>query len=226
MAGKTIVVTGAGGGVGHGVVRHILAAGHTVAAVDRSAQDAGGLPVDRWCPFQGDILSAAFMDGVVAATAERFGHVDALLHLAGTYAYAPLAETDLQLWQRLLAVNLTSAYTAARATLGALRTSRGSMTFVGAQAARTAPANQSAYNASKAGVLTFMESLAHELRADGIRVNAIVPDIIDTPANRKNMPNSDFSRWLSAEQVADVSLYLLSDAASAVTGAAITLQRS
>lgn len=226
MTAKTVLVTGAAGGVGQGVVRSLLAAGHAVAAVDRAAQDGAELPADRWCALQGDVLSPEFMSEAVSATTRRFGRLDGLIHLTGTYAYAPLADTDLALWERVLSVNLASAYVAARAVLDALRASHGVIVFVGAQAARTTPANQSAYNASKAGLLAFMETLAHELRPDGVRVNAIVPDIIDTPANRKNMPNSDFSRWLTPQQVADAFLYLLSDAALAVTGAAITLQRS
>jgi NAD(P)-dependent dehydrogenase (short-subunit alcohol dehydrogenase family) len=164
------------------------------------------------------------MESAVGSARERFGRLDALIHLAGTYAYASLSDTDLELWNRLVDTNLTSAFVAARSAASALQASRGLMVFVGAQAGLAAPRNQSAYNASKAALMTFARTLAAELRPQGVRVNCIVPDIIDTPANRNSMPNADTSKWLSVDQVADVLLYLLSDASSGVTGAAIALQ--
>lgn len=100
------------------------------------------------------------------------------------------------------------------------------MVFVGAQAALTFPANQAAYNAAKSGVLALAKTLATELRPAGIRVNSVVPDIIDSAANRRSMPNANSEKWLRPEQVADTLLYLLSDEASGVTGASITLQRT
>jgi len=225
MTERCVLITGAGGALGQGVTRAMLAAGHAVVGVDRvrlDLPDAG----ERLEALEGDALSPEFMESAVQRAQERFGELNALIHLAGTYAYATLADTDLELWHRLLNANFTSAYVAARAALPALQASSGAMVFVGAQAAMSAPAKQSAYNASKAGLMTFMRTLSQELRPDGIRVNCIVPDIIDTPANRKNMSNADTSRWLTVDQVTDVLLYLLSDGASGITGAAITLQRS
>jgi len=232
MTGTSVLITGAAGAVGQGVVQAVLAAGHGVIAVDRVQLDAG--VIAREIPeaavglhvLEGDALSPDFMASAVQTGERRFGHLDALIHLAGTYAYASLTETDIDLWHKVLNANLTSAYVAARSVLPALRTTRGVMVFVGAQAALSAPSNQSAYNASKAGLMTFARTLSQELRPDGIRVNCIIPDIIDTPANRRSMPNSDPTRWLTLDQVADVLLYLLSGRASAVTGAAIAVQRS
>lgn len=232
MTGQCVLITGAGGALGRGVTRAMLDAGHAVVAVDRSQLDprvvTGGTPDagDRLEVLQGDALSPEFMESAVRRAEERFDGLGALIHLAGTYAYASLADTDLELWERLLNANFTSAYVAARAALPALRASRGLMVFVGAQAALSAPARQSAYNATKAGLMTFARSLSQELRPDGVRVNCIVPDIVDTPANRKSMPNADTARWLTVDEVADVLLYLLSDRAAAITGAAITLQHS
>jgi NAD(P)-dependent dehydrogenase (short-subunit alcohol dehydrogenase family) len=207
----------------------MLAAGHAVTAVDRSGFDqAEVIPSDQAAQrlqiLQGDALSPDFMESAVGSARERFGRLDALIHLAGTYAYASLSDTDLELWHRLVDTNLTSAFVAARSAASALQASRGLMVFVGAQAGLAAPRNQSAYNASKAALMTFARTLAAELRPQGVRVNCIVPDIIDTPANRNSMPNADTSKWLSVDQVADVLLYLLSDASSGVTGAAIALQ--
>lgn len=231
MTRTCVLITGGAGALGRGVVGAMLAAGHAVVAVDRVRLDTDTFAAtspdigERLRPLEGDALSPDFMGHAVQDAETQFGRLDGLIHLAGSYAYAPLAETNMELWHRLLDANFTSGYVAARAALPALRASHGSMVFVGAQAAISAPTNQSAYNASKAGLMTFVRTLSQELRPDGIRVNCIVPDIIDTPANRKSMPTSDVSRWLTVDQVAEVLLYLLSDAASAVTGAAITLQR-
>ena len=232
MRGKAVLITGAAGALGRGVVRAMLEAGHAVSSVDRVRADPGPIAAEidgaaeRLQTLEGDALSPESMENAVRRAEDEFGRIDALLHLAGTYAYAPLSDMDVDLWHRLLDANVTSAYVAARACLPALRGSHGSMVFVGAQAATAAPANQSGYNAGKAALMTFARSLSQELRPDGIRVNCIVPDIIDTPANRKSMPDSDTSRWLTVDQVADVLLYLLSEQASGVTGAAIALQRS
>lgn len=232
MTGKCILITGGAGALGQGVVRAMLAAGHSVLSVDRVRLDTTAFATEigdtgeRLQALEGNALSPEFMESAVQQGQEQFGKLDACIHLAGTYAYASLADTDLDLWQRLLDANFTSAYVVARASLPALRASRGLMIFVGAQAAATAPANQSAYNATKAGLMTFARTLSQELRGDGIRVNCIVPDIIDTPANRRSMPNADTSRWLTVDHVGNVLLYLLSEQAAGVTGAAINLQRT
>jgi NAD(P)-dependent dehydrogenase (short-subunit alcohol dehydrogenase family) len=226
MAGKTILITGAAGALGQGVLRSVLAAGYKVIGVDRAPLPEEFAQSAQVLGLQGDALSPQFMDAAVRQGTERFGSIDGLFHLAGMYRYSPLADTDLDTWNLILSVNLTSVYVAAHAVLPALTESHGAMVFVGAAAGINAPGNQSAYVVSKAGVIAFARSLAAELRPAGVRVNCIVPDIIDSPANRKSMPNADTSKWLTTEQVADALLYLVSDAASAVTGAAMTLQRS
>jgi NAD(P)-dependent dehydrogenase (short-subunit alcohol dehydrogenase family) len=226
MVGKTVLINGAAGALGREVVQAVAGAGHHVVAVDRSPLPDEVARLEHVRAVQGDALSPDFMAGAVAEAADRFGGLDALFHLAGTYRYASLADTDLDLWQTVLNVNLTSAYVAARAALPALTDTHGVMVFVGAQAGINAPGNQAAYVASKAGVIAMTRSLAAELRLAGVRVNCIVPDIIDTPANRASLPKADPEKWLQPQQVADVLLYLLSDAASGITGAAINLQRS
>jgi NAD(P)-dependent dehydrogenase (short-subunit alcohol dehydrogenase family) len=231
MAGKSVLITGGTGALGQSVVESVVQHGHSASVVYVSPEewtrlhDALAANEEQVLGLQGDALSLDFMERAVRQTVDRFGSLDGLFHLIGGYAYAPLEETSPETWQRILGLNLTSAYVAAHAALPSL-SSGGVMVFVGAQAAFTTPANQVAYNAAKAGVLALAETLAHELRPKGIRVNAIVPDIIDTPANRKAMSNANIDRWLKPQQVADVLLYLLSDQASGVTGATITLQRT
>src|SRR5579875_934271 len=230
-AEKSILVTGGTGALGGAVVEAAIAAGHSIAVVYIVPAEWEALrgrigDTDQLLGLEGDVLSAEFMADAVRQTVERFGRLDALIHLVGGYRYAPLEETPPELWNRIINLNLTSAYTAAHAALPALSERGGSMTFVGAQAAITAPPGQVAYNAAKAGVLSLVQTLAHELRPKGIRVNSIVPDIIDTPANRASMPKSNPDRWLQPSQVADTLMYLVSDDASGVTGAAVTLQRT
>ncbi len=232
MTEKTVLITGGTGALGQPVVQAVVRRGHAASVVYRAPAEWARLNDalkdvrERLLGLEGDAFSLDFMEAAVRATEDRFGSLDGLFHLVGGYAYAPLEDTSPDLWQRIVTLNLSSAYVAARATLSALASSRGVMVFVGAQAALKTPANQSAYNASKAGVIALAQTLANELRASGVRVNSIVPDIIDTPANRKSMPNASYDRWLAPEQVADVLLYLLSDEASGVTGAALALQRS
>ena len=228
---KSILITGGTGALGGAVVEAAIVGGHSASVVyivpaewEKLRERVGN--TDRLLGLEGDVLSADFMANAVQEIIERFGRLDALVHLVGGYRYAPLDETPPDLWNRIINLNLTSAYTTAHAALPALSERGGSMAFVGAQAAITAPPGQVAYNASKAGVLSFMQSLAHELRPKGIRVNSIVPDIIDTPANRASMPKSNPDRWLQPSQVADALMYLVSDEASGVTGAAVTLQRA
>jgi NAD(P)-dependent dehydrogenase (short-subunit alcohol dehydrogenase family) len=229
---KTVFITGGTGALGQAVVQAVVGRGHAASVVYRARaewqrlNDALPDAEEHLLGLEGDALSPEFMATAVQATGERFGSLDGLFHLVGGYAYASLGDTAPDLWRRMLDLNLSSAYVAARATLPALTASRGVMVFVGTQAALTTPANQSAYNAGKAGVMALAQTLAKELRPKGIRVNSVVPDIIDTPANRQSMPNAKYGQWLAPEQVADVLLYLLSDEGSGVTGATIALQRS
>src|SRR5438270_10748338 len=122
---RVVMITGAGGALGRGVVRAMLRVGHAVVGIDRAPIDGDSLTADipasgdRLAGLQGDSLSPEFMESAVKETQSRFSRLDALVHLAGTYAYAPLADTDLEVWDRLVNANFTSAYVAARASLPA-----------------------------------------------------------------------------------------------------------
>ena len=142
-----------------------------------------------------------------------------LINIAGGFAFETIADGDLKTWQRMYALNVMTALNASRAAIPHLTASgAGRIINVGAMGALLAGAGMGAYAASKAGVHRLTEALAAEHKGK-ITVNAVLPSIIDTPANRASMPKADFTKWVTPKELADVILFLASDAASAVTGA-------
>ncbi|MGB3506827.1 MAG: SDR family oxidoreductase, partial [Xanthobacteraceae bacterium] len=155
----------------------------------------------------------------VDAVARHFGQLDGLINVAGAFAYETVADGDPATWSRLHAINLLTALNASRAAIPHLvKSSAGRIVNVGAMGALRAGAGMGPYAASKAGVHRLTEALAAELKGK-VTVNAVLPSTIDTPANRRDMPDSDFSAWVRLDELAAVILFLASDAASAVTGA-------
>jgi len=224
LQGKLVAVTGGFGQLGMAVVRAALDAGAQVAALDRARSPADTAALAGVLAL-GE-LDLAEPDTAVRAldqVATRFGGLDALVNVAGTFRWETLEKGSVETWDLLYRVNLRSAVSASRAALPHL-TKRGGGRIVnigaGAAAAR-AGAGMGAYAASKAGLHKFTESLAEEVKDRGIMVNAVLPSTIDTPANRADMPNADFSRWVAPRAIADVIVFLLSDQARAVTGALI-----
>jgi len=150
---------------------------------------------------------------------EHFGGLDALINVAGGFAYESVTDGDPKTWQRMYALNVLTALNASRAALPHLAASAsGRIVNVGAMGALQAGAGMGAYAASKAGVHRLTEALAAEWKGK-VTVNAVLPSTIDTPANRASMSKSDFTKWVRPQELADVILFLASDAASAVTGA-------
>jgi NAD(P)-dependent dehydrogenase (short-subunit alcohol dehydrogenase family) len=224
LQGKIVAVTGSFGQLGLAVVRAALGAGAQVAALDRARSPADTMALDGVLAM-GE-LDLAEPDTAVRAldqVAARFGGLDALVNVAGTFRWEKLEQGSLDTWDLLYRVNLRSAVSASKAALPHLaRRGSGRIVNIGAGAAAAkAGAGMGAYTASKAGVAKLTESLAEELKDRGVTVNAVLPSIIDTPANRADMPNADFSRWVAPRAIADVIVFLLSDQASAVTGALI-----
>jgi NAD(P)-dependent dehydrogenase (short-subunit alcohol dehydrogenase family) len=217
---QTIVVTGAFGALGRVVVQRLLDAGATVAAIDlaeakEEADQPGLLRLGGVDAGDRVALARAFERAV-----EAFGGLDGLVNIAGGFRWETLAEGDLATWDRMYQMNLRSAVSACMAALPHLGSRpQAAIVNIGALGAVKAGAGMGAYAASKAGVARLTESLAEELKDRGIRVNAVLPSIIDTPANRADMPDADFSRWVAPEALADAILFLLSPASRAVTGA-------
>jgi NAD(P)-dependent dehydrogenase (short-subunit alcohol dehydrogenase family) len=153
--------------------------------------------------------------------ASKLGGIDVLINIAGGFRWETIADGSLETWDFLYSINLKTALCACKAALGYLPAENGRIVNVGAAAAAKAGTGMGAYTASKAGVAKLTESLAEELKDKGINVNAVLPTIIDTPANRAEMPKADFTRWVAPEALADVIVFLSSHAGRAVTGASI-----
>lgn len=218
LAGKRIAITGAFGSLGAAVVQAALAAGAQVAAIDRADAPADTQGAHA---FGGvDLADAAQAKAAIDAAAQALGGLDALVNIAGTFRFEMLADGSAETWDFLYRVNLRTAVAASQAALAHLPDG-GRIVNIGAASALKAGAGVGAYTASKSGVMRFTESLAEELKPRGITVNAVLPSILDTPPNRKDMPKADFGKWVTPAQLAHVIVFLLSDAASAITGALI-----
>ena len=224
LQAKVVAVTGGFGQLGQAVVHAALNAGAQVAALDRAGLPGKGtLPKAAFALGELDLAETDAAALALDQVAARFGGLDALVNIAGTFRWETLEKGSLETWDLLYRVNLRSAVSTSRAALPHLmRRGAGRIVNIGAGAAvARAAAGMGAYTASKAGVAKFTEALAEELKDRNITVNAVLPSTIDTPANRADMPKADFSRWVTPQAIADVIVFLLSDQARAVTGALI-----
>ena len=220
MKSKVVVVTGAFGALGGAVVQVAAARGARVAALDLSAPPravevavgATGLALGG-----ADLTDPAAAAAVLQQVAARLGGVDVLVNVAGAFRYEPIEGGDPATWDLMYKINVTTAVNASRAALAyLLKSDAGAIVNIGAGAAIKAGAGMGAYAASKAGVHRFTESLAEELKGR-VTVNAVLPSTIDTPANRRDMPDADFSKWVAPEALAHIILFLAEN--RAVTGA-------
>jgi NAD(P)-dependent dehydrogenase (short-subunit alcohol dehydrogenase family) len=218
MDGKVIVVTGALGALGKVVAEVALARGARVAGVDHAPSQIAAAP-NRIELGGIDLSDAAQTGKAIGAVVAQFGRLDALINIAGGFAFEAVAEGDPKTWQRMYALNVLTALNASQAAIPHLAASgAGRIVNIGAMGALQAGAGMGPYAASKAGVHRLTEALAAEWKGK-ITVNAVLPSTIDTPANRASMPKADFAKWVTPKELADVILFLASDAASGVTGA-------
>jgi NAD(P)-dependent dehydrogenase (short-subunit alcohol dehydrogenase family) len=224
IAGRTVVVTGAAGALGRAVVANLLAADARVVAVDVSETALGALqPAPNLVQAAVDLHDEAATRGAMGQAVARFGRIDGLVCLAGGYfGDTPIADTPPARLREQLELNLLTAYTAIHAALPHLVAGGGGVILgVSSRPAVVTAPGAVAYGIAKLGVLKLMEQLALEYREQGVRANAILPSIIDTPANRRAMPDADPARWVRPEQIAAVLRFLLSDDAAIISGAAI-----
>lgn len=217
MSERVVAITGGHGVLGKAVLDAALQAGLKVAVIDH----AQGHAVPKGVLEVGgvDLTDADQAQKAVDAVIARFGRLDALLNIAGGFVWQTLDDVA-PAWDRMYALNVTTARNASRAALPALKASpEGRIVNVGSAAALKAGAGMGAYGAAKAGVHALTQSLAEELKSTSVTVNAVLPSIIDTPANRKDMPDADPATWVAPGDLAQVILFLASPDSRAMTGA-------
>ncbi|MHB9032700.1 MAG: SDR family NAD(P)-dependent oxidoreductase [Anaerolineae bacterium] len=227
--GKTILVTGATGALGAATARQCASLGANLVLTARS-QDALqaaavelGLPDERILTHPADLTNPGDAAALMAAIAGRFGGVDILLHTTGGWSgKARLAELADDEWFKMLNLNLNAAMYINRAVLPWMLAHKwGRIVNVAARAAVLPGARQAAYNVAKAGVVALTSSIAQDYRRSGVTANCVLPGTIDTPENRRDLPEADFSRWVQPDEIVAAMLYLASNSAAAVNGAAI-----
>jgi NAD(P)-dependent dehydrogenase (short-subunit alcohol dehydrogenase family) len=227
---KVVLVAGGTGGLGRAVSLAFLEAGARVNVTYRRRDEfdlltklAGGDGGGRLEGFDTDVTDEAAVTGLIGGIVGRHGRLDVLVNTVGGYVGGvKLWELDTKIFEQMMNLNLRSGYALARAAVRVmLKQGGGAIVNVAAKAAFDHGAGASAYAASKAAAVAMMDCLAEDLKETGIRVNSILPSIIDTEANRKAMPKADFSKWPKAEDIARVILFLCGDEARVVHGAAV-----
>jgi NAD(P)-dependent dehydrogenase (short-subunit alcohol dehydrogenase family) len=226
---RVVIVTGAAGNLGSAVARAFQAAGGKLVLVDRAADRLPRLfpgladSPDRFLATGVDLTDADAVVGMVEETVSRWGRIDVLVNAAGGYrGGTAVHETPLQTWDFLLNLNARSVFIASSAVVPAmLERGSGKIVSVAARAALEGGRTLGPYSVSKSAVVRLTESMSAELKKSGINVNCVLPGTIDTPQNRASMPKADTSRWVAPEALADVILFLASDTARAVHGAAV-----
>ena len=229
FAGQLVLVAGGTGGLGRAVTLAFLEQGATAAVKYRNPTEldalkaAAGTNASRLSGHSTDVTDEAAVRGLVDELFARHGRLDALVNAVGGYAGgAKLWEMDAKTLDQMLLLNLRSGYVLARAAAPVmLKQGHGAIVNVASRSALVHGPGESAYTASKAAAVALIDSLAADLKGTGVRANSILPSIIDTEANRKAMPKADFSKWPKPEEIARVVLFLCSDDAKLVHGAAI-----
>ena len=214
----SVLITGASGGLGGAVCNAFLHTGAKVIGVDRSAKDT-----KPYLTIAADVTTGEGCDAMVRQALEH-GPIDAVVHLVGGFSPGTIATTSDQVWDLMMSLNAKAAFNVMRASLPSMIAAQcGRIVAVGSRAAVEASPGISAYAVSKAALVALVKNAAAEVRDSGITVNAVLPSTIDTPANRKAMAGADFSTWVAPESIAQLIVWLCSDAAANVSGAAIPI---
>jgi NAD(P)-dependent dehydrogenase (short-subunit alcohol dehydrogenase family) len=220
MKGKIALITGAKGGLGTAVTEAFLSAGATVAGTSRSIKQSD-FPQSNFVALPADLTDAAATRELVQFIIQRFGKIDVLVHVAGGFAAAPIHLTSDEMWNRLRDLNTTSAFHIAREVVLAMRASGGGRIIaIGSLAAMDPHPGLGAYMASKSAMAAIFRTIAIENFDAGITSNLIMPDTMDTPTNRAEMPNANPSKWVKPQDVAKITLALARDE-SKINGAII-----
>lgn len=223
------MITGASGNLGTATYRAFLKHGGKVALLSLDAEKILplepelGIIEDSILKISTDLTSESEVDAAVEKTLSTFGQIDVLVNIAGGYkGGTPIHETPSDYLDSLFDLNFRTTFNTSKSvTPSMLARGAGSIINIAARAGLSGPAKLAVYSASKAAVIRLTESMAAEMKNEGVRVNCILPGTIDTPRNRLDMPKADFSRWVSPDSIADVILFLASEGARSITGASI-----
>jgi NAD(P)-dependent dehydrogenase (short-subunit alcohol dehydrogenase family) len=232
LDGRTVVLTGAAGALGRATAEALAAAGANVVLVDldgagvRELERELDLPEGRSLALGGDLADPERAKEIAIEAAQRFGGVDALVLTAGGFAMGPrVEELDLSDLDAMMRLNVHTAVAMIGAAAPWLRrSSAGRVVLISSLAATEAPPLMSAYAIAKSALLRIVESASRELMDDGVTVNAVLPSVIDTPANREAMPQTDPGTWVEPGRLGRVLAFLISDDAADITGAAIPVR--
>ena len=223
MSARTIIVTGAFGHLGNAVADHFEGMGERVARIDYAAAPDGA-PSHHIGGV--DLADEAPARAALETVVSELGAPSVLINVAGGFVWETLSDGGPATWEHMFRMNAITAATMCKLITPVLtRQSGAAIINIGAGAATKADAGMGAYTASKAAVAKLTESLAAELADMDVTVNAVLPTIIDTPTNRADMPDTDFSTWVRAEDIARVIAFLASDAARSITGASVPVSR-
>ncbi len=222
MNGKIALVTGAGGGLGAHVTKAVLDAGAIVVGVAPNIKQSD-FAHPNFTALSARITSLNGAREVVETVIARFGHVDVLAHLVGAFSGGQNVDSmDNAIWQRMFDANLNSAFHILQAVIPEMRKAAGGRIIaIGSRAAEEPGPKVGAYSASKAALVSLIKTVALENKDAGITANVILPGTMDTPANRKDMPGADVSKWVQPASVASLIVWLAGDAGKDVTGASI-----
>ncbi len=218
-----VIVTGASGALGSAVCAAFDDAGATVCATDvvEPSDEDALLDGDRVDFYRGDFTDESEVESVVSEVVADQGGIDCLANIAGMWkGGSPIDETDVETFDLLFDVNLKTAFLASKHAIPHLRDREGAIVSVSARSSLEGGEGDGPYRASKAGVRLLTETIAEE-NAGVVRANAVMPSVIDTPANREMMPDANHDSWVAPEDIAEVVLFLCSDAASVTSGAAV-----
>lgn len=233
LKNKVCIVTGALGGLGQAVVTKFLESGATVVGVDSERALNGEIQKSNfwisvkdqvnWIFRPTDVLSESQVNLLFKDIHAKYSRINVLINLVGgIYPWSEVTEVETKVWDFTIELNLKSTFLCSREAMKIMKSQKkGKIVNVGASAGLKGAVQAGPYGVAKAGVINLTETMAEESKTHNIQVNAIVPSIIDTPANRKSMPNADFSRWVKAEEIAELLLFLASDKSSGITGSII-----
>ena len=222
MKGRVVLVTGANGGLGTSVTQAFLDAGATVIGTSRKIQQSD-FNNPNFTALPAEISTGGGAKVLVDQVAARFGKLDVLAHTVGGFAGGQsIADTDDSTFQRMLDLNLNCVFHILRAAVPPLRkTSNGRIIAIGSRAALEPSAGVGAYSASKAAMVSLIRTVALENKDAGLTANVILPGTMDTPANRKSIPNADVSKWVQPASVAELVVWLAGEAGKDVNGSVI-----